>query len=977
MRAAVVHPLSVVVPGRARVRVPALRGAPAMARTLELRLGGHRAVRTVHVNPLTGSVLVHFDARRLSVRRLLAALARETAASRSGRNGHHPPPPERGRRDGWHAVSAAEVLERLATSAESGLTAAEVERRRLAHGGNALPTHRPKSAMAIVRDHLSSLPVVLLGGAAALSLLGGAVLDAAIILAVVAANAAVGYATESRVERILTALQNATIPQALVRRDGAQVVVPAAALTAGDIIVLRAGYDVPADARLLTADGFSADESALTGESMPVAKSAAVVCAPEALLGDRRNVVYAGTGVAEGWALACVTAVGRDSELGRIRALVAETRAPSTPLERQLDRLGRSLVGLSLGCCAAALGLGLLRGIAFGDMLRSVVSLAVAAVPEGLPAVATTTLALGMQRLMRQGVLVRRLAAVESLGATTVICADKTGTLTENRMSVHAWFVGGREHRREATRDGGDDEALRTALAVAALCNEAELFDDGADFRGSATEAALLLAAQEAGLDYRALRAAHPIKAVRPRLDGDTWMGTVHAHGGRRLVAVKGAPEAVLARVARMVTAEGTAPVEGPERQRIHAMHAAIAARGFRVLGLAYKETSGDVEPTYDGLVWLGLVALTDPVREGVREAIAACRAAGIRTVILTGDHPQTAAAIARELGLGGRVVEASELAQADTPRLAELAASADVFARVSPAHKYQIVRALQAAGHVVAMTGDGINDAAALRAADVGIAMGARGIDLARDVADVVLLQDDFGALVRAVAQGRSIHANVSRSVRFLLSTNFSELFATVGALALGLPRPLSAMQLLWINLLSDVAPALALAVEPPDRAVMERPPRDPAAPMLTGSALRDIAGDAALLTTATLGAHMIGLAGGGAPRAATLAFSTLTTAQLVHTLRYRAAVGNHERHARSHVLPVVLGSLGAQLIAMVAPPLRGLLGIAALRPADWLVVAAGALAPAAIHETRRRLHTSPHPIGGTSAWPPMNVVR
>ena len=961
-RRAHVIPLSLAVPGRARVRVPELRGAPAVARALASRLSGHQAVRTVHVNPLTGSVLVHFDARQLSVSRLLAALAKATAASRSGRNGHRPPARELPSGESWHTVAAADVLERLATSADSGLATAEAERRRIAHGGNVLPAHRPKSGLAIVRDHLSSLPVVLLGGAAVLSLVGGAVVDAAVILAVVAANAAVGYATESRVERILTALQNATIPQAIVRRDGAELVVPAASLTPGDIVVLRAGYDVPADGRLLSGDGLSADESTLTGESMPVAKSAAALCAPDAPLGDRRNMVYAGTAIAEGWALACVTAVGRDSELGRIRALVAETASPATPLERQLDRLGRGLVAVSLGCCAAALGLGLMRGIGLADMLRSVVSLAVAAVPEGLPAVATTTLALGMQRLMRHGVLVRRLAAVESLGAVTVICADKTGTLTENRMTVHAWYVAGREHRRESVRDGVDDEALGTALAVATLCNDAELFDDGADFRGSATEAALLVAALEAGLDYRALRAAHPIKAIRPRLDGDTWMGTVHAHDGRRLVAVKGAPEAVLARVTRMVTRDGTAAVDGAERQRIHAVHAAIAARGFRVLGLAYKETAADAEPTYDGLVWIGLVALTDPVREGVREAIAACQGAGIRTVILTGDHPQTAAAIARELGLGGRVVEASELAHADAPRLVELAAGADVFARVSPAHKYQIVRALQAAGHVVAMTGDGINDAAALRAADVGIAMGARGTDLARDVADVVLLQDDFGALVRAVAQGRSIHANVSRSVRFLLATNFSELLATVGALALGLPRPVSALQLLWINLLSDVAPALALAVEPADRAVMERPPRDPAAPMLPRSVLTEIAGDAALLTAATLGAQVIGLARHGvSPQAATLAFSTLTTAQLVHTLRYRAAVSEHERGARSRVTPVVLGSLGAQLLAMAAPPLQRLLGITPLGPAGWLVVAAGALMPAAIHETRRRLAPSP----------------
>jgi Ca2+-transporting ATPase len=863
----------------------------------------------------------------------------------------------------WHTITAAEVIERLSTSADKGLASVEAERRRLAHGGNVLATRRPKSRIAIVRDHLSSLPVLLLGGAAALSLLAGAMVDAVVILAVVAANAAVGYATESRVDRILTALQNATIPQALVRRDGADTVVAASSLTPGDIVVLRAGYDVPADARLIAGHGLSTDESALTGESMPIAKSTTAVCASDAALGDRRNMVYAGTAIADGWAIGCVTAVGRDSELGRIRALVAETSAPVTPLERQLHRLGRSLVGVSLGCCAAALGLGLVRGIALADMLRSVISLAVAAVPEGLPAVATTTLALGMQRLMREGVLVRRLASVESLGATTVICADKTGTLTENRMTVHAWYVAGREHRRETLRAGVDDAALSTALSVAALCNEAELFDDGAEFRGSATEAALLLAVQEAGLDYRALRAAHPVKAARPRLNGDPWMGTVHALGGRRLVAVKGAPEAVLARVTRVVTADGTVAVDGAERQRIHAMSAGIAALGLRVLGLAYKETSADAEPTYDDLVWIGIVALTDPVRDGVREAIAACRDAGIRLVILTGDHAQTAAAIARELGVGSRVVEAAELAQADGARLAQLAAEADVFARVSPAHKYQIVRALQAAGHVVAMTGDGINDAAALRAADIGIAMGARGTDLARDVADVVLLQDDFGALVRAVAHGRAIHTNVSRSVGFLLSTNFSELLATLGALALGFPRPMSAIQLLWINLLSDVAPALALAVEPADRTIMERPPRDPAAPMLPRAALTEIASDAALLTAATLGAQAAGLARYGAsPRAASLAFSTLTTAQLVHTLRYRATPRDEHRGAPpSRVPPVVLASLGAQLATMVASPLRRLLGVTALGAADWAVVAAGALAPAAIFEARRRLGPSP----------------
>jgi Ca2+-transporting ATPase len=947
--------VSTAVPGRVRLRLPALRDAPLLAHAVETRLAGHAAVHSVTTNAITGSVLIRFDTRRLDMRQLLAAVGRETAAARAGRNGHRDPTTP-----AWHTVDAAVVVERLATSAHTGLTMHEAERRRLEHGGNVLPMHRPKSGVAIVRDHLSSLPVVLLGGAAALSLVGGAALDAAVILAVVAANAAVGYVTESRVERILTALQNATIPQAVVRRDGVESIVPAAALAPGDLIVLRAGYDVPADARLVAADGLTVDESALTGESLAVAKSAHALCPDDAPLGDRRNMVYAGTAVAEGAALACVTGLGRDSELGRIRTLVSETSMPPTPLERQLDHLGRGLVGVSLGACVAALGLGLLRGVPLVEMLRSAVSLAVAAVPEGLPAVATTTLALGMQRLMHRGVLVRRLAAVESLGATTVICADKTGTLTENRMVAEVWCVGEREYRRadvaEAVRS---DDALRMALTIAALCNDAELVGD--EVRGSATEGALLVAAQDAGLDYRALRAAHPVVDSRPRRDGDTWMATVHVRGDRSFTALKGAPEDVLARASRIATRHGVMPLAAPERERIRAREADIAARGLRVLGLAYADRAAN--GAYDDLVWVGLVALTDPVREGVRDAIAACRRAGIRTIMLTGDHPQTAAAISRELGLGERIVEASELVDVDIGRLAMLAAEADVFARVSPANKYQIVRALQAAGHVVAMTGDGINDAAALRAADIGVAMGARGTDLARDVADVVLLQDDFAALLGAVAQGRAIHTNVSRSLRFLLSTNASEIMATLGALAIGMPRPLSAIQLLWINLLSDVAPALALAVEPADRSVMERPPRDPATPMVSRADLREIAADGALLTTAALASQAIGLARYGAgPQAATLGFSTLTAAQLLHTFRYRAtAATNGATGARSRVSTVVLASLGAQMAAMLVPPLRRLLGVTPLAPADWLVVAAGALTPAVLHEGRRRLNASP----------------
>jgi Ca2+-transporting ATPase len=551
---------------------------------------------------------------------------------------------------------------------------------------------------------------------------------------------------------------------------------------------------------------------------------------------------------------------------------------------------------------------------------------------------------------------VRRLAAVESLGATTVICADKTGTLTENRMAVHAWYVDGREVlQADAATAAPSDPTLARALTIAALCNEAELSHGGGEVSGSSTEGALLAAAHEGGVDYRALRTAYRLVAGRPRLNGENWMATVHARDGWQLTAVKGACEAVLARTTRVMSGDEPRPLDDETRQQIRALEARVAARGLRVLGLALKETAPNGEPSWDDLVWVGLVALTDPVRPGVREAIAACRRAGIRTVMLTGDHAQTAVAVARELGLGTRVVESAELAGADAARLAQLAAEADVFARVSPAHKYQIVRALQSAGHVVAMTGDGINDAAALRAADIGVAMGARGTDLARDVADVVLLDDDFGALVRAVEQGRAIHTNVGRSLRFLLSTNFSEILVTLGALAFAVPRPLSAIQLLWINLLSDVAPALALAIEPADHSIMDRPPRDPAASILPRAALGELAGESALLTAAALGAQAVGLARYGAgPHATALTFSTLTSAQLVHALRYRSTPA--DGRSSSWLTPVVAASLGTQVLAMLTPPLRRMLGLAPPATADWLVVAAGALAPAAVNELRRR---------------------
>jgi Ca2+-transporting ATPase len=943
-----------------RVRVPCVLAMPLVAARLEDHIAGRVGVHRVSASAITGSVLIFFDPRLAQPRQLISDIERHVGKLRSRANGNGRPPATR-----WHVEPADRVVAALKTSPKTGLTTAEAERRLAALGPNRLPTPKPKSAIEIVGDHLTSLPVLLLGGAAALSVAGGALVDAAVILAVVAANATVGYLTESRVEQTLASLQDGSTSLAFVRRDGDETATPASSLVPGDVLVLRPGLDVQADARLVEAGGLAINQSALTGESLPAEKTATPL--PEAWsLPERANMVYAGTRVVEGSGSAVVTATGRETEIGHVRTLLAEASMPRTPLERQLDHVGRTLVAVSLGLCGLTLGLGVLRGIPLLEMARSAISLAVAAVPEGLPAVATTTLALGMQRMKRRGMMVRRLSAVESLGATTLICADKTGTLTENRMAVNRWHLNGREYlQRSIEKSGGVDRVLSRALGIGLLCNEAELENGGAEIRGSATEGALLLAALEAGIDYRRERQRYPLVAVRRRAERENWMATVHELApDRRLIAVKGAPEEVAGLADRWLAADGERRMTAAGRRDIMHANAQMAARGLRVLALAFREDAASSEIAYSALVWIGLVGLTDPVRPGVREAIEACRSAGIRTVMLTGDQAATATAVSRELDLlrdgEPRVLEASRLVSMDSADLRRHAGEVDIFSRVSPAHKYHIVRAFQEAGEVVAMTGDGINDAAALRAADIGVAMGAGGTDLAREVADVVLLDDNLGAIVEAVEQGRSIRDNIGRALRFLLSTNFSEILVTLGALAIGVARPMSAIQFLWINLLSDVAPALALAVEPPDPTLMARPPDDPAQPLLSRAALVDITRDGAVLAAATLASHGIALARYGAgPRANTVAFSTLTAAQLLHAFRYRSrgSAGSMLAPPSPLLLGVVAGSLALQTSTLVFPPLRALLGLAVPTVGDVALIAAGATAPLFYGEVQRAL--------------------
>jgi Ca2+-transporting ATPase len=778
------------------------------------------------------------------------------------------------------------------------------------------------------------------------------------------------------VERILASLREVGIPMAFVRRDGVERLLPRADLVPGDVMLLRPGHAVPADGRLIAVGGLQTNESALTGEALPVTKSLEPVTERDAPIGDRTDMVYAGTTVAEGTGEAIVTATGAKTELGRIRALVAEAQAPRTPLERQLDDTGRQLALASLGLGGGLFAAGVLRGLPALGTFRTAASLAVAAVPEGLPTVATTTLALGMRRMFERRMLVRRLNAVESLGSTTVICVDKTGTVTENRMTVERWHVAGRDHP-QADATPPPDPGLARALAIAVLCNEATVAVDaegGLRTTGSATEAALVVAARAWGVDVDALRARQPRLAMSPRGDGRNWMGSMHAEADRRVVLVKGAPEEVLRSCTRWTRGGGDVGLDGPARRRILSANDRMAGEGMRVLGLASRAIEADAEASWDGLTWIGLVGLIDPIRGGVREAIAVCHQAGIRLVMITGDQGLTAVAVGRQLGLVRdgqvRVLEAGELARLAATALRGVVREADIFARVAPAQKYEIVRALQAGGEVVAMTGDGVNDGPALKTADIGVAMGQRGTEMARELADVVLMDDDFGSIVAAIQNGRAIRANFQKALRFLLATNLAEVLVTFGAALVGRAQPLSALHLLWINLVSDVVPALALGMEPAEAEVMRQPPPVAGAALLSRDDLATTALDATVMAAATLAAFGVAWRGSAdAARASTVAFSTLSSGQLLYALACRS--GDRPGLSRPRDNPILMagigGMLGLQAATVLAPPLRALLATTPLGLADVALIGAGAALPLLVREAlKTRWADEPKPGGG-----------
>lgn len=760
----------------------------------------------------------------------------------------------------WHALSVEQTLQRLDIDPTAGLSDAEAAARLARHGPNELEQRRGRGRLQILADQFRDVMIWLLLAAAVVS--GGLLgewIDTGVILAIVVLNSVLGYTQEAKASDALEALKELSAPEALVIRGGAERLIPSIEVVPGDLLMLAAGDRVPADARVVDVAHLESEEGSLTGESLPQTKGLDPVHG-DAGLGDRSSMVFAGTSIATGRGLAVAALTGTKTAMGEIADLLTADE-PATPLQVELAKVGRRLAVIAVATAALVFGVGLLRGNAAESMLLIAVALAVAAIPEGLTAVVTITLSRGVQKMAQRNAVVRRLPAVESLGAASVICTDKTGTLTRNEMRVQELETAGARFTFADAEP--DDPRVVRYLEVAALCNDSRRGPDG--FVGDPTEVALLLSVEQLGVDPVALR------AEMPRVDELAFdsrrkrMATLHRRGGRYLIAVKGAPEMVASRASSVVGVNGVEPLDEDRRAEVLNCAEDFAARGLRTLALAYREVDGapgDLQHVENDLVLAGIVAMSDEARPEAGPAVAEAQAAGIRVVMVTGDHEVTARSIATDLGIlrpGEEVMPGAVLRDLSVEQLAERVERYSVYARVDPVDKVKIVAAWQQRGEIVAMTGDGINDAPALLAADIGVAMGS-GTDVAKDASGMVLADDNFATIVSAVREGRVIFANLRKVVHFLLSANASEVLAVfVGFLAFGaLGQPITAVQLLWINLVTDGLPALTLGVDPPEEGIME-----------AGVGDRDILAPrhqlrlltlGAIMAAATLGALVIG---------------------------------------------------------------------------------------------------------------------
>lgn len=966
------------VPGRARYQVPSLYRSPGLKHHLETRLAADGEIETATANPLTGTLLIRFQstcnateiARRVEAAVAAYPQADDLPAKMSNASAQPLNPPD------WHRLPLEEVVGILVTDPAAGLPCDEAQQRLEQYGTNQLQVSRGRSPLAMVMEQFTTWPVALLSTAALLSVATGSPIDAGVIMGVVGLNAVIGYVTESQSERIIRSLHTEPDLAAEVIRGGKTLTVPGASLVPGDLLLLKAGKYVQADARLVNCEHLTIDESPLTGESVPVAKQSAPLTAATLPLGEQSNRVFRGSFVTSGHGQALVVATGEATEMGKIQSLVGETATLETPLQTQLGQVSGQLVLLCGGVCAAIFGVGLLRGYGLLLILKNSISLAVAAVPEGLPAVATTTLALGIRNMRRRKILIRALNAVETLGAVQVFCMDKTGTITHNRMQVEEVHLASGSQPKD--RAAPPPPELLQLLRVAALCSESQVTLQGEDYQvqGSPTENALIDMALAADVDVLALRQAYPLQATKLRSENRPIMSTRHSTPeGGQLAAVKGSPEAVLERCRHWLYQGQVQPLTDANRQTLARTNQQMAGKALRVLAIAYRELNDAHDDPEADLVWLGLVGMADPIRSGVPTLMEQFHRAGIDTVMITGDQSSTAYAIGKQLNLNRtgqlRILDATELAQLEAEALRAFSGEVNIFARISPADKLQIVRALQSANKVVAMTGDGINDTPALKAANVGLAMGSGQSQGVHEVADVVIQDDNLETLIDAVSQGRTVYSNIRKAVHFLLATNLSEIMVVAIATTMGLGQPLNAIQLLWLNLVTDVFPSLGLALEPPEGNVLEQPPRDPHQRIMQAADFQRIAWEASVISAAAVIAYAYGLSRYGiSSQASTIAFMGLTVAQVLHTFSCRSET---HRWFDPQPLPrnpygevATIGSLALQLLPLAIPPLGSLLKVVSLQAPDYLVIAIAALLPLLVNEA-------------TKPWPsqPQNISR
>ncbi|MDP6099984.1 MAG: calcium-transporting P-type ATPase, PMR1-type [Dehalococcoidia bacterium] len=749
----------------------------------------------------------------------------------------------------WHTLTVEEGLSRLDTQLQ-GLTTIEAQERLARLGPNALQAKKRQPPVILFLEQFKSFLIIILLFAVVASAILGNTLEAALILVIVVFAAGLGFAQEYRAERAIEALARMAAPSATVIRDGKEQEIDAQKLVPGDVLVLLTGDRVPADLRLMEAANLRADEASLTGESVPVGKAVTALSSGDHPVAERNNMAFMGTSVVYGRGRGVVVATGMQTHFGQIAGMLQTVETRQTPLQQSLDRLGRWIGVAAFSIVGVVFGLGLMRGEDVLEMFIWAVSLAVAAVPEALPAVVTISLALGVQRMVKRHALVRRLSAVETLGSTTIICSDKTGTLTQDQMTVRQLYFNGAtaevtgtgyEPQGQFLREGqpvsAGDAHLGMLLRIGALCNDSSLRQDNDSWtvRGDPTEGALVVVAAKYGVDPEALRDEWVRTDEVPFSSESRRMTTVHASPEGRIAMSKGATEVILDACFHIYEDGEVRPLETAGQEAILSVNQDMARNALRVLALAYKPLNGD-ERVGEGLVFAGLVGMMDPPRQEAKAAIAQCDTAGIKSVMITGDHQLTASAIARELGLlkNGAVLSGNEIERMTDEELIEAVQRTEVYARVSPAHKFRIVSALTQQGHLVAMTGDGVNDAPALKKADIGVAMGITGTDVSKEASEMILTDDNFASIVAAVEEGRTIFANIRKFLMYMFSTNLGELLLVLVAVLLNFPLPLTAIQLLFINLVTDGLPALALAVDPSDPDIMQRPPRDARKPVL-----------------------------------------------------------------------------------------------------------------------------------------------